>query len=160
MKQEIWKEIEGTEGRYHISNLGRVKSYVMDQEEGRIMRPKLAKNGYILIKLNRHNKYSMHLLHRLVGKAFIPNPDGKKCIDHINKDKRDCKASNLQWIGHKSNVQKDQAYPIQCEHESGKKFIALGTRDAADKTGCARHVIVRNMRLKKKSFSGWTFRRI
>lgn len=110
--EEIWKDIEGYEGLYQVSNLGRVKS--LDRKidfkdgryatyKGRVLSPKI-KNGYKYVVVTQNSKYRTFLVHRLVAKAFLPNPENKPCIDHINTDRTDNRVENLRWCTHKENM--------------------------------------------------------
>jgi hypothetical protein len=97
MSTEIWKPIQDAEG-YEVSNLGRVK---------RINKDTCLTQGfwgdYYTVVLGR--KYGAHLVHRLVAKAFIPNPDDKPQVNHLNGNKRDNRAENLEWVTAKENAQ-------------------------------------------------------
>ena len=87
MTLEIWKDIDGYEGLYQVSNLGRIKS-LNYKRTGRTKLLKLVKsNGYLDIILYNNGKYKHYLVHRLVAKAFIPNPDNLPEINHIDEDK-------------------------------------------------------------------------
>lgn len=112
MEQEIWKPIKGFEGLYEISNRGRVKSLSRIRPNGmnclykeRILKNRLDKGGYYRAALLR-NDGKTHLIpiHRLIAEAFIPNPDNKPCIDHINTIKTDNSIDNLRWVTWKENV--------------------------------------------------------
>ena len=98
MKEEIWKEIEGFDN-YKISNLGRVKNIKFD----RLVKPLLDNKGYIMVNLYKDGKMKRLSLHRLIAIAFIPNPDNKPCIDHINTDRSDNHIDNLRWVTQKEN---------------------------------------------------------
>lgn len=101
--EEIWKDIVGYEGLYQVSNLGRVKrlynSYHKTEEH--ILKPSLSggngKGEYQCIQLCKNSKTSIKYIHRLVTLAFIPNPDNKYSVDHINQNKLDNNVSNLRW---------------------------------------------------------------
>ena len=98
MTEEIWKEIEGFDN-YKISNLGRVKNIKFD----RLVKPLLDNKGYIMVNLYKDGKMKRLSLHRLIAIAFIPNPDNKPCIDHINTDRSDNHIDNLRWVTQKEN---------------------------------------------------------
>lgn len=100
---EVWKDIEGYIGKYQVSNLGHVKSidYRHTGKE-QILRPGLG-NGYLTVALYRDGKPKTHCVHKLVAMAFIPNPDSRTCIDHLNGIRTDNRADNLRWCTHKEN---------------------------------------------------------
>ena len=98
MEKEFWKEIEGFDN-YQISNLGRVKNIKFD----RLVKPLLDNRGYIMVNLYKDGKMKRLSLHRLIAIAFIPNPENKPCIDHINTDRSDNRIENLRWVTQKEN---------------------------------------------------------
>ena len=104
MVNEIWKDINGYEGLYQISNFGNVKSLPRQGAKGKILKPSKINIGYLRVGLNKNGKCKRYLIHRLVAEAFLPNPDNKPCIDHINANKTDNRICNLQWVTHKENM--------------------------------------------------------
>lgn len=111
--KEIWKDIEGYIGLYQISNYGRIKSLsrVRKGNKGapvivpeKILKQSKTKDGYLHASLNKNGNNKKNKVHRLVSKAFIPNPENKPCIDHINGDKTDNRVENLRWCTHKENM--------------------------------------------------------
>ena len=102
LQQERWKDIEGYDGMYQVSDLGRVRS----RKSGEWMVRKSVKNkdGYLTVCLFKDNKVNGFFVHRLVASAFIPNSDETKTIiNHINEDKTDNRVSNLEWCDRKYN---------------------------------------------------------
>ena len=102
--KEVWKDIKGYEGLYQISNQGRVKSVKKDL----VMTPCVRQHGYLGIQLHGrggHPTRNMRTfsIHRLVAEAFIPNPENKSEVNHINEDKTDNRVENLEWMTHKEN---------------------------------------------------------
>ena len=88
--QEEYKTIEGYEN-YEISNLGNVKS----KKTGKILKQSLH-NGYYAVSVSKNSK-SKHLdIHRIIALSFIPNPNNKSCVDHINRMKTDNSLENLR----------------------------------------------------------------
>lgn len=103
--EEIWKDIEGYEGLYQVSNLGRVKSLGFDRwHKGKILKPSFdSKRNYLFVGLHKNGKTTQRNIHRLVAKAFIPNPRNLPCVNHINETKTDNRAINLEFCTVKYN---------------------------------------------------------
>lgn len=103
LKNEKWKDIFGYEGVYQVSDLGRVRSRYSG--EWRILKWKKQNVGYLQVDLYKDKKRKQHLVHRLVADAFIPNNDeSKNQVNHINEDKTDNRASNLEWCDRQYNM--------------------------------------------------------
>lgn len=102
--KEIWKDIAGYNGKYKISNLGEVLSLCRGH---RILIKKFLDNhGYETVYLYNGSKKSrkMHLVHRLVAQAFIPNPEGKREVNHIDGVPTHNYMTNLEWATRTENV--------------------------------------------------------
>ena len=102
---EEWRDIEGYEGFYQISNLGNVKSLTnrSNHKEEKIL--KLNTNGkYYLVNICKNTKKKTLLIHRLVAKAFIDNPNNLPQINHINGNKLDNRVENLEWCTCRENI--------------------------------------------------------
>lgn len=112
MKNEEWRDVAGYEGRYQVSSMGRVKSLERKVPKGygertvkeRILKPKTDRYGYLIVGLYAGGKIRTFLVHRLVCEAFRENPEGKPQVNHINEDKTDNRASNLEWCTAKENT--------------------------------------------------------
>ena len=110
--KEVFKDIPGYEGSYQVSNMGRIKSLERDIRVGSVTRHqpeiimKLIVNnhGYQAIVLKR----KIHLIHRLVAKVFIPNPQNLPEVDHIDNNKRNNTVDNLRWISRSENCLKSR----------------------------------------------------
>ncbi len=96
---EIWKDIDGYNGYYQVSNQGRVKN----AERGTILKQQISRFGYKRVKLFKGNKGKDYAVHRLVAQAFIDNPEGKPCVNHINFDKTCNAVENLEWCTYEEN---------------------------------------------------------
>jgi hypothetical protein len=101
---EIWKPIKDYEGLYEVSNLGRVKSlnYNRTKKEG-MLKLFEDKDGYLMVNLSKDKITYQFKIHRLVAETFIPNPENKPCVDHINTIKNDNRVENLRWVSCKEN---------------------------------------------------------
>ena len=90
--KEIWKDIEGYEGLYQVSNMGNVRN----SRSGRILKYKENSSGYLRINLYKNGKKMYYKVHRLVALTFISNTENKPCVDHINTIKNDNRVCNLR----------------------------------------------------------------
>ena len=132
---EVWKDIAGYEGKYQVSDLGRVRSLdrlvpaacalskgkqvVNYLRKGVIKKPHIAgKSGYQYVALSIGDKAKEYSVHRLVARAFIPNPDNLPEVNHKDENHLNNQADNLEWVTH-----------IQNEHHGTKIERAARTRD-------------------------------
>ena len=98
--KEIWKDIIGFEGIYEISNLGRIRRI----KTGRILSTRRSDGWYITVTLYKDKKRYGKSLHRLVAETFVPNPYNLPEVNHIDEDKINNRADNLEFCDHKYNV--------------------------------------------------------
>ena len=100
---EVWRDVAGYEGLYQVSNLGRVKSFKLDKN-GRLMKGKHDKDGYIEISLRDENHITKYYrVHRIVAIAFIPNPKNLPKINHLDGDVQNNYVENLEWCDDSRN---------------------------------------------------------
>lgn len=97
----VWKEIEGYEGLYMITVLGDVYSL----KRGIMLKKRLTFDGYIKATLSKNDKAKDFRVHRLVAEAFIPNPENKETVNHIDGDKTNNCVSNLEWATRSEQTQ-------------------------------------------------------
>lgn len=128
--KEVWKTIEGFEGFYEVSNLGRIKALERLVENNGGMQKKHEKilkenrsNGHSMVVLCRDKKTYPRLVHRLVAQAFIPNPENKPVVDHIDTNAFNNRVENLRWVTQQENCMN----PLTREHNSKSKMgLKLG----------------------------------
>ena len=96
---EVWKDIQGYEGLYAVSNFGNVKNIVSDKTLKKLP----SKAGYLTVALYKNKIPKRCTIHRLVAKAFIPNPDEKETVNHIDGDKHNNIVANLEWATRAEN---------------------------------------------------------
>ena len=105
--REKWKDIQGYEGLYQVSDLGRIKSIgrtieyangTLHPYQEKIRKNNTHKNGYKNVDLWKEGKAKTFKVHRLVAQAFVPNPNNLPEVNHIDENKENNKASNLEWV--------------------------------------------------------------
>jgi hypothetical protein len=112
--EEVWKDIQNYEGLYQISNLGRIKSI----KRNIYLKQRLTKD-YYRINLYNNNVVKSYFVHRLIGFAFIPNPNNLLEIDHIDRNKKNNNLSNLRWVTRSDNA----INTTRCINTSGQRNI-------------------------------------
>lgn len=129
---EVWKSIEGYEGLYEVSSLGRVRSLVFHNNQTTFERTKIMSttdngHGYMIVGLSDGVRRRNHYVHRLVAKAFIPNPDNLSVIDHIDHNRSNNAATNLQWMAQRDNVRRSRhlmSKPRRPMTNTGERYIS------------------------------------
>jgi hypothetical protein len=135
--EEIWKDIEGYDGYYQISRLGRIKRVdamingkggVRRIRKGRILVQSIKSNGYYMVQLSVYSKEKLHTVHRLLALAFIPNPEKHPLVNHINGDRTDNRLENLEWCTHSHNI--TEGFKYRSKHSINNHPIhKLTTKD-------------------------------
>lgn len=140
--EEIWKEIDGYEGYFEVSNLGnfrskdriiRYKQNGMRLYPGKSLKTDSGVEGYQRITLMKEGIKQRYMCHRLVAQMFIPNPENKPFVNHINGIKYDNRACNLEWctqseneihsVKYLGNTMKGKTYPKRVWLIEGDKSI-------------------------------------
>ena len=109
---ELWKDVVGYEGYYEVSSIGRVRSverktksrFGLKTSPSRVLKGYVTNVGYLRVDLSRDGNKKHVSVHRLIAEAFIPNPKSLKCVNHIDSDRLNNKATNLEWSTHKENT--------------------------------------------------------
>lgn len=152
--QEIWKDIAGYDGKYQVSNFGNVRT---DNYKNKGIKRYLTRThnptGYVQVALNS----KPHYVHRLVAEAFIPNPEGLPCVNHIDEIKDNNCADNLEWCDYSYNLGYNG-------HNANKKIMAVkedGTvehyrsrKEACEKLGLNQSSLSRALKGKVDTYKG------
>ena len=99
--QEIWKDIPNYEGIYQISNFGEIRSC----KNNKIRKQIKQRSGYMRIILTKNSKQKATNVHILVAKCFVNNQNGYRYVNHIDGDKTNNSANNLEWVTASQNMQ-------------------------------------------------------
>ena len=100
---EEWKDIDGYNGDYQVSTTGRIKSY-KNANKPRILSLFYRRSGYLRVTLCKNGKLKTHDIHRLVAKAFLPNPLNLPEVNHKDEDSSNNRVENLEWCTSKYNA--------------------------------------------------------
>ena len=128
--KEVWKDIDEYEGFYQVSNMGRVKS--LDRKinrpvgkskiKGKILKPCVTNKGYETVNLSKEGVEKLKTVHRLVATTFIPNPENKPCIDHVNTIRTDNRVKNLKWATYSENNNNELTRKRNGKARKGRKI--------------------------------------
>ena len=166
MEKEIWKDIEGYEGYYMVSNLGNVKSlnYNGTDKEG-ILKPYDMGYDYLYVKLYKDGKKKWYRIHRLVATAFCENPHEFKEVNHIDEDRTNNCADNLEWCSREYNnnygtrnqrvAEKLSKPVIAINKKTGLILEFSSAHEAERKTGIDPGNIIRCCKGKRNSAGGF-----
>jgi hypothetical protein len=100
---EAWLDVVDWGGLYQVSTAGRVRSLPRKTTKGGILRQSTSKRGYKTISLNNGSYKTNASVHKLVATAFIPNPNNKPCINHIDGNPSNNRVGNLEWCTYSEN---------------------------------------------------------
>lgn len=178
MTNETWVDIEGYEGLYQVSNLGNVKSlnrvikYRNNKKafhKERLLVPK-ENFGYLRVTLSKDNKRKEYRIHRLVAKAFIPNPENKPIVNHLDENKQNNKSENLEWstqdenfnyskVNYLKGVEKKYK-KVSVVKDTGEFLLFKSIKECLDVIGISDRTLRRTNGevVKKGKFKGWCFK--
>lgn len=150
---EVWKQIEGYEGIYEISNLGNVKSLsrLVNNHSGfkkqlkeKILKNHISKTGYFVTDLKNNNERKTFKIHRLIAFAFIDKVIGKEYVNHIDGNKLNNNIDNLEWCTIQENNK--HAEKLGLKNDSG-------INNSKSKLKIEDVFFIRNSNLKLKELS-------
>ena len=118
--QEQWKPVVGYEGLYEVSNLGNVRK----SSTKKVRKPFLNRQGYARVDLWKDNKHISYTVHRLVAKAFLPNPDMKPEVNHIDENRLNNRVDNLEWCTRLENMHHGTLYERQSKSLTNNSLIS------------------------------------
>lgn len=135
-EKEIWKVVEWAP-MYSISNLGKLKSFHKDKVNGKIRKVSPRKDGYYRLTLTLEDgTKKITSLHQLVAQAFVPNPENKPHVNHIDEDKSNNRWDNLEWVTVKEN-NNHGTHNERMARTKGKKVKCVETGEVYYSTGDA-----------------------
>ena len=142
---EQWKYIEGYNGKYAVSNYGRIKSFQGITE--RILKANKTRDGYAIVVMCINNKPKSYRVNRLVAKYFLENPNNYPQVDHIDENRLNNHVDNLQWMSARDNTTKSQGKPVNQLSLDGKIVAShISISHAARKIGANKSNIMKACR--------------
>ena len=147
-----WKQIQGY-SNYEVSDEGQIRN----SKTGRVLKLRKNHSGYLRVGLHKNKKQKIHLVHRLVAEAWIPNPHNKPTVNHINENKEDNRVENLEWATyaeqneHGTRTERTQK-KVRCV-ETGTVYD--GVRDAERQTNILHSSISKACQGKYKTAGGY-----
>ena len=177
---EIWSDVRGYEGMYQVSSLGRIKSfdrpikYKGRNDKSRVIKGSFKKltntdKGYLKTTLFKNGKGKTREIQRIVAETFIPNPENKPCVNHIDGNKHNNRVENLEWVTsqentlHAVNILKKTLKPVM-QFDLLGNYIATyeSAKQAEQITGVARCSISNVLCGRRHKAGGyvWKYQRI
>ena len=139
---------------YYVTSDGNIWS----NKSHKLLLPAPDSSGYLTVSLQSNGKQSTKRLHRLVAEAFVPNDDPahKTTVDHIDGDKTNNRADNLQWLSNADNIRKSKCKPVMLfDTLSGDVEQFNSQKDAAAFLGCSTQYMSRMTLKPQIEYMGW-----
>ena len=170
-EKEVWKDVKDYEGYYQISNHGNFRSVdrLVERSDGTTARYKgkeimgsVNNLGYRRFTLSKDGKATKELAHRLVGKHFVPNPHEFEEINHIDENKLNNKADNLEWctrwhnLTHGSRL-KNMSYKVRRTHIATGEVKIYPSASSVREDGFDQGHVSRVCRGEKQTHKGYTW---
>lgn len=151
-EEEVWKDVDGYEGIYQVSNMGRVKSLERLSVQKHLVPEKILNgfihgHGYQVVDLYKDGIRKKHYIHRLVATAFVPNPRNLNEVDHLDRNPSNCRADNLRWCTHVENYENH----LTKEHEIKVHTEREGKSVSVFKNGMLLHTFNSFLELRRES---------
>lgn len=173
--QEIWKDVLGYEGKYQVSNLGRVKSlyreYILRcsliKVKERILKAQINNMGYEYVGLSQgRGRVKLTLVHRIVATAFCDNPNKHKLVNHKDQNCRNNASENLEWCTQSHNIKEAYRLGIKplsgAAHPRSKGCINTETGETTETIkalavilGFSENHVLKMMRGEKRNRTSW-----
>lgn len=156
----MWADINGYEGLYRVSDKGEVFSQITNK----VLRPSKHRCGYLQVVLSKNGQLHYVTVHRLVAKAFIPNPENKRQVNHKDGNKENNSVDNLEWYTSQENIvhciyvlNRRKVPVVQCLKDGTVVKIWDSIIEASQGTGIKAPHIWRNAQRIRPSTGGFIF---
>lgn len=167
LKIETWRDIEGYEGLYEVSNLGNVRSLnYLRTGKTKILKVRKYKNGYLYVDLCKNGKPKNFMIHRLVANAFISNPQNLPQVNHKDENKENNHVSNLEWCTcaynlnygtHNQRIAEKNSKPVISTDKNGNEEYFPSIMEAERRYGFKNQHICDCLKGRQKTHKGRTW---
>lgn len=123
---EQWRDIPGYDGLYQVSNTGRIR------KGEKIKAQRKDHGGYLTVWLSKHSEMKCLKVHRLVALAFVPNPERKRTVNHIDGNKQNNRAENLEWATHSENITHANNTGLRTVTDAQRKAASMNGKKTCD----------------------------
>ena len=163
MMKEIWKDIEGYDGIYQVSNFGRVRS--LKWGKVKFLKPIDNKYGYLIVTLCKNSISKKYKVHRLVTQAFLPNPNNLPQVNHKDENPSNNIVSNLEWCDSKYNnnygTKNEKISKVVIQIDKNTNVIVNifpSLMEAERQTGCSNSHICSCCKGERKTTGGYKWK--
>lgn len=170
---EMWKVIDGTDGMIEVSSEGRIRSLLRPSKT--ILKLQADAKGYMRVRVTIKRQKMTFKVHREVAKAFVPNPDGKQQVNHIDGNKSNNAAANLEWVTNRENAHHAiktglfapvteaakrsnelRKRPIKATESSTGRIVRFDSVSEAERHFGSRHITA-VLKGRRSNVKGWAF---
>ena len=169
--KEEWRPVDGYSGMYEVSNLGNVRSVTRVVGNGRLIKGQQIRQferaGYLSARLSKNHHGKFYLVHRIVARAFVPNPHNLPIINHKDENKLNNRADNLEWCTHSYNIQyggciekiaRSNGSSVVQILKNGERVLWNSMKEAERRTGVRHQDISRACRGIRESAGGFIWK--
>lgn len=160
---ENWSKVKGFD-LYSISDYGNIRN----DKSGRILKQRVSTGGYACLIIVKNKKHYLRYIHRLVGEAFLPNPNNLPQIDHIDGNKLNNAVNNLRWVTVSENRTAygneqraiNRMRAVVAKNDDGREITFPSRTAVGDYFKCSDSKVKYNYRYSKGTKKGWIFYKV
>lgn len=162
---EEWKSVPGLEAAYEASSLGRLRSKdridcANRPRKGQLLKTSVNRKGYVIARISWNKRKRTVKLARLVAQLFVPNPQGLPQVNHLDGDKANDRATNLEWETNSGNTQHAYDTGLKPKRYGAEADAVLYRYEVIDSRGVVVDTLCGNREMKAKGYQGALIRKV